>query len=407
MNQVFPALPVIFEIGLVILLAVISAEIQSRVGIPQVLGFILTGIILGPFILGIVSPTILELASPVTTLALGFIGFNIGHEIKLNIVRKEAKRLLPLLICESLGTFLIVSIVMFAWLQEPVLAILFGSLASATAPAATADVVWEYKAQGPVTDRLMFILAADDVISIVLVSVALSFTTMVYNPMEGALLIILVAPIIEIGLSIVLGAISGVLLAHFLGKAEDPGRFFTYLISGIILLIGLAELIHISDIFSCMVFGIVLGNSVPERAQKLSHDAEKIFSPVILLFFVLFGAQIDPSLLSAGILIIITAVIYIISRTGSKYFGTRVGALIGKNPYSVSRYLGLCLLSQAGVAVGLSVVISDRLTSLGAANLGSIIIGVIGISTLVFQIFGPLATKRALHKADEVRLPAV
>jgi hypothetical protein len=152
-----------------------------------------------------------------------------------------------------------------------------------------------------------------------------------------------------------------------------------------------------------MILGIVVGNRVPKQAQELSHEAEKIISPVILFFFVLFGAgMIDSAVIAiGGIFIIATTILYVVGRGLAKYFGTRLAAHIGDNPPTVKRYLGLCLFSQAGVAVGLSVVIADRLTQLGFPNYAFLIVGVIGISTLIFQIFGPLALKFAIHRAGE------
>jgi hypothetical protein len=138
----------------------------------------------------------------------------------------------------------------------------------------------------------------------------------------------------------------------------------------------------------------------------LTNEAEKIFSPVILIFFVLFGASmVDPALIIAGgSLVVITTVLYVVGRSVAKYLGSSGGARIGKNPTTVQRYLGLTLFSQAGVAVGLSVVIADQLVRLGVPFWGTLIIGVIGLSTLIFQIFGPLAVKFALQRAGETRI---
>jgi NhaP-type Na+/H+ or K+/H+ antiporter len=174
-------------------------------------------------------------------------------------------------------------------------------------------------------------------------------------------------------------------------------------VSVILLLIGVAEFLHLSSLLTSMVLGIVLGNLSPDQAHDLSHEAEKIFSPVILFFFVLFGAgMVDPAVLAiGGIILVVTTLLYIIGRGVGKYLGTRLAANIGDNPPAVKRYLGLCLFSQAGVAVGLSVVIADRLNQIGLPHYGFLIVGVIGISTLIFQIFGPLALKFAIHRAGE------
>ena len=403
MLQLVIDIPLLLVVSLVVLLTVISAEIQRRLGIPQVLGFILTGILLGPLFLGLIDERLLALAPVVTAVALGFIGYNIGNELKLSVARRQSRNLLPVIIAQSFGPALLVFTLTLIFLKDPIPALILGALASATAPAATADVIWEYKSRGPVTDAVMYTLILDDVIAIVLTSVTMSVVLVLLAPTFLPLPLLVATPVIEIGASLLLGAGAGLVLAEVLKGVEDHGRYILLLVSVILVLIGVAEFFHFSSLLTCMVLGIVLGNLSPDETHDLSHEAEKIFSPVILFFFVLFGAgMVDPALLAiGGIFILIITFLYIIGRGLGKYFGTRLAANIGDNPPTVKRYLGLCLFSQAGVAVGLSVVIADRLNQLGLPHYGFLIVGVIGISTLIFQIFGPLALKFAIHRAGE------
>ncbi|MFX0170092.1 MAG: cation:proton antiporter [Candidatus Hodarchaeota archaeon] len=403
MLQLVIDLPLLLVVSLVVVLTVISAEIQRRLGIPQVLGFIITGIILGPLFLGLIDDRLLALAPVVTAVALGFIGYNIGHELKLSVARRQSRNLLPLILAQSFGPALLVFVLTLIWLKDPIPALLLGALASATAPAATADVIWEYKSRGPVTDAIMYTLILDDVIAIVLTSITMSIVVLVLAPALLPVPLLLATPVIEIGGALLLGAGAGLVLAYVLKRVEDHGRYILLLVSVILVLIGIAEFLHFSSLLTSMVLGIVLGNLSPNQAHDLSHEAEKIFSPVILFFFVLFGAgMVDPAVLVVGgIFILVTTLLYVIGRGFGKYLGTRLAANIGDNPPTVKRYLGLCLFSQAGVAVGLSVVIADRLSQLGLPHYGFLIIGVIGISTLIFQIFGPLALKFAIHRAGE------
>jgi NhaP-type Na+/H+ or K+/H+ antiporter len=403
MLQLVIDIPLLLVVSLVVVLTVISAEIQRRLGIPQVLGFILTGIILGPLVLGLIDERLLALAPVVTAVALGFIGYNIGNELRLSVARRQSRNLLPIILAQSFGPALLVFVITLIWLGDPVPALLLGALASATAPAATADVIWEYKSRGPVTDAVMYTLILDDVIAIVLTSITMSIVLILIAPTLLPLPLLLATPVIEIGGSLLLGAGAGLVLAYVLKRVEDHGRYILLLVSVILLLIGIAEFLHLSSLLTSMVLGIVLGNLSPDQAHDLSHEAEKIFSPVILFFFVLFGAgMVDPAVLAiGGIILVVTTLLYIIGRGVGKYFGTRLAANIGDNPPTVKRYLGLCLFSQAGVAVGLSVVIANRLNQIGLPHFGFLIVGVIGISTLIFQIFGPLALKFAIHRAGE------
>jgi NhaP-type Na+/H+ or K+/H+ antiporter len=249
----------------------------------------------------------------------------------------------------------------------------------------------------------MYTLILDDVIAIVLTSITMSIVLVLLAPTLLPLPLLLATPVIEIGGSLLLGASAGLVLAYVLKRVEDHGRYILLLVSVILVLIGIAEFLHLSSLLTSMVLGIVLGNLSPDQAHDLSHEAEKIFSPVILFFFVLFGAgMVDPAVLAiGGIILVVTTLLYIIGRGVGKYLGTRLAANIGDNPPAVKRYLGLCLFSQAGVAVGLSVVIADRLNQIGLPHYGFLIVGVIGISTLIFQIFGPLALKFAIHRAGE------
>lgn len=403
MLQLVIDLPLLLVVSLVVVLTVIAAEFQRRLGIPQVLGFILTGILLGPLFLGLIDERLLALSPVVTAVALGFIGYNIGNELKLSKVRQQSRNLLPIIVAESLGSALLVFCLVFFWLRDPIPALLLAGLASATAPAATADVIWEFKSRGPVTDAVMFTLIIDDVIAIILTSITMSIVLLLLVPVVLPLTFLIAAPMIEIGASLLLGAGVGFLLAHVLKRVEDYGRFILLLVSVILLLIGIAEFLHFSSLLTCMLLGIVLENRTPKEAQELGHEAEKIFSPVILFFFVLFGAgMVDPAVIAiGGVFVVSTTILYVIGRGVAKYFGTRLAANIGENPPMVKRYLGLCLFSQAGVAVGLSVVIADRLNQLGFPHYSFLIVGVIGISTLIFQIFGPLALKFAIHRASE------
>jgi Kef-type K+ transport system membrane component KefB len=404
MFQVLPTIHPLLIIGLIIFLAVVGAEIQRRLGVPQVLGFIIIGMLLGPLFLGLINEALLSFTPIITAIALGFIGYNIGNEFRVSTIKKEARRLFPILVAETAGTYFLVFLVVLIWLRDPILAILLGSLAAATAPAATADVIWEFKSKGPVTDSLMFILIMDDVIAIILTSVAISIVMLIFNPLSIPLFLVIATPLLDIGVSILIGAGFSLVLAHFLQNVKDHGRYILLLISVILLIIGIAEFLQASYLLTCMVFGIVLSNRIPKESIELGNEAEKILSPFILLFFVFFGAgMIDPALLiTGGFIVISTAILYVIARTVGKYFSTRLAAKASSNPSTVVRYLGLCLFSQAGVAVGLSVVIADYMTQLGLPHYAMLVVGVIGISTLIFQLFGPFAVKTAIHRAGEV-----
>ncbi|TXT56425.1 MAG: conserved membrane protein of unknown function [Candidatus Thorarchaeota archaeon] len=400
-------------IGLSLVLAFIGAEAMKRAGIPQILGFMLTGFFLGA--LGIFGDELRSSLFPLVELALGLIGYNIGLEIRKEIFKGHVKQMSLILIMESILTFALVSILAYfvlaisgiasTWGINPwFIAIIFGALASATDPASTVMVIWERHCKGKLTDTLMFVLALDDVIAILLANVTIAIAISAFS-VSGTVAVseTLLITLFDVVASSALGAIVGASLVYFINREDDRRALLEFELGMIILLVGLSAVLGLSSILSCMVFGYIVGNYVEQSKDPVSHTLKTVMAPVVMIFFVIVGASIDLAQIT-GLASIILAVVYVAGRSFAKYAGSYAGALIAKMPRLTTKYIGFCLMSQAGVAVGLSLVIEEAFLGVGspgAQAAGILILNIVALTTMILQIFGPISASEGLRKAGE------
>jgi Kef-type K+ transport system membrane component KefB len=289
-------------------------------------------------------------------------------------------------------------------IQNWYIAIVFGALASATDPASTVMVIWERKCKGNLTDTLMFILAMDDVLAILLANVSISIAILfLSDPGTVTLIAAAVGTIYQIVASCIIGGILGAVMVVFVNREDNRREILEFELGMIILLIGLMSWLHLSPILACMVFGFVVGNYVSSEKDPVSHTLKVVMSPIVMIFFVIVGASIDLSVIS-GLSVVLLAVVYVGGRTFAKYIGAFGGAGVTKTGPLTRKYLGLCLMSQAGVAVGLSLVVERSFMQIGtqaATDFGILIINVIAVTTMILQIFGPIAASEGLRRAGE------
>lgn len=391
-------------IGISLVLAFIASKIFKNVGIPQVVGFMVAGILLRAF--GIFGTDVTATLSVIITLALGLIGYNIGLELKASIFKGRIKKLMIIVILEATVAFWLVSILIFFITQQLYVALLLGAVASATAPAATADVVWDHKCAGPVSESVMFVLALDDVIAVILTNAAIAYALFVLAPVTSNILIVITTPLLTIVGSVIIGAAFGAIFVLFVKSEESKGVIVEFELALVILLVGIVDYFGFSDILAAVFFGFVVGNKVPEDKQQAPQMLEVIMAPVVMLFFVIVGAKTDLSVFVNGIggLVVLLTGLYVGGRTIGKILGARFGAQIAKSESTVKKYLGTCLLSQAGVALGLGIIIETQFSVIGgdAAFYGTVILSVITISTIILEIIGPIVAKWSLSKAGEI-----
>jgi len=390
-------------IGLTLFLGTWSGKVIQRFKIPQVTAYLIVGVFLGRSVLNIWTPERVEAFTPFVQLALGLIGFMIGSELKLDLFRKRGRSIYSILICEGLMTFFVVGAIVTLLTKKFYLGLLFGALASATAPAATVDVLWEYKTRGPLTSTLLAIVALDDVLALVLYGFSSAFAKSLINHEHFSILHTLETPFIEIGLAVLVGSLGGILLHRLIYFIRQRERILPFSLGVIILTIGTAIHFKLDLILSSMLLGFTLVNLAPVASKEII-DAVKNFSPPIyILFFVLVGARLDLSLVFApGVALLVF--VYIASRTTGKISGAFLGGVLGKAPPSVTKYLGLCLFSQAGVAIGMAISIYHHLSHLGpqAADIGLLVVNVVVITTFIVQVLGPPSVRLGVSKAKEI-----
>ncbi len=394
--------------------------------LPAVTAYLVAGILIGPFCLGALNDVLhidgLGFASIedvaglkiISDVALGFIAFSIGNEFRVSQLKKTGKQATIIGILQAVVTTLLVDAVLvtFALTTGKIsvsVAIVLGAIASATAPAATLMVVKQYKAKGPLTDILLPVVALDDAVGLVIFAV--SFGVAKALSVGGAISVasVVLNPLIEITASLVLGFIMGVLFNFTEKFFHSNSRRLSISITFVLLTVALSMIdiplgggIHISfsSLLVCMMLGTVFCNMC-DFSEELMERADRWTAPLFVLFFVLSGAELDFSVFGS-IYVIIVGVLYILSRSLGKYLGAYGSSVISGTSPTIKKYLGITLLPQAGVALGMSLQAEQIL---GAD--GFLIRNIILFSVLIYELIGPTLTKIALTKAGDITPGAV
>lgn len=396
-------LNILILIGFVLFGGTIGGRLFQKLKIPQVVGYIIIGIILGQSCLKIINKEIIIILQPFNYFSLGIIGFMIGGELKRSVFKRYGKQFFCILIFEGMMAFLLVlfsiTLVSFMVTHDLKLSIslglILGSIASATAPAATTDVLWEYKARGPLTTTVFGIVALDDGLALVLFAFASSLAAALMGTMHGSILYSVLYPLYEIFGSLFVGGGFGLLLGWLLKKFNEEDRILVFSIGSILMALGLSLTLKVDMLLSSMAMGIVITNFSPHASKEIFKITERFTPPIYVMFFVLVGAKLELSNITfyIGILILV----YFLFRTSGKMLGAKLGSKIAHASESVQKYLPYCLFSQAGVAIGLAILVSQKFPS----EIGDIAVIVVMTSTFVVQLIGPSFVRMAVVKAGE------
>ena len=407
------------ELFISLALAMIGGLLMSRVAkkmnLPAVTAYLVAGLLLGPYCLGALHISGLgfntleqvESIGAISQAAMGFIAFTIGNEFRLTQLKSMGKQAIIVGIFQAVITTIVVDIALIALhLSFPAMlslpsAIVLGAIASATAPAATLMVVKQYKAEGPLTSLLMLVVAIDDAVGLVLFAVSMGIA----NAIEmGSISVtgMILEPVIEIVLSLGLGAIMGFVLNYLEIFFHSRSKRMTLSVAFVFLTVGLSMLkfeiagVHcgFSLLLVCMMTGTVFCN-ICETSEELMSRVDGWTVPLNLLFFVLSGAELDLQILSNPMVLLI-GIVYIIARCLGKYYGAYGSCKATKCSEKIIKNLGITLFPQAGVALGMSMT---------AASLsdGAIVRNVVLFSVLVYELIGPALTKRSLMAAGEIK----
>ena len=381
------------DLALMIFAGMFCGRMAKHLRLPNVTGYLVAGLLIGPAVLGLLSEDFLDGISLISDVALGFIAFSIGNEFKLSYFKRVGAAPVVIACMESLFAVLFVVCGLLISGQSLPFSLVLGAIAAATAPAATIMVIKQYRAKGPVTESLLSVVAIDDATALILFSLAVAVAQAVTN--SGASLgASLLAPVKEIGGALVVGAVLGFVFLLPLRFFKKQGNRLSLIVGFIFAGLGLAEWLGLSDLLLCMAMGAVIANFSPD-VGKLMDICDSVTPPIFMLFFVASGADLKLSVLpTVGII----GVIYILLRIVGKMFGASLGAAICKCDKTVRKYLGPCLLPQAGVAIGLSLAAGEVVPEFAPQIRAVILCG-----TLIYELVGPAITKLSLKKAGEIQ----
>jgi len=404
-------------LSIALIAGLLMSRLAKAVNLPAVTSYLVAGLLLGPFVLGRLGLSGLGIGfgsleqvegyGVVTQVALGFIAFVIGNEFRLSSLRSMGQQAITVGIAQAVITTALVDValvgvhLLFPQVLSLASAITLGSIAAATAPAATLMVVKQYKAKGPLTHLLLMVVAIDDAVGLVLFSASYG----VANALEQGhmdLLSVVVEPLMEILLSLLLGAVAGYLLNLLEVYFHSRSKRMSLSVAFVLLTVGVSLLevevggvrCGFSLLLVCMMTGTVFCNVCP-TSEELMDRLDRWVSPINILFFVLSGAELDLTILSNP-MVLLVGVVYIASRSLGKISGAYTSCRATKCSPSIQKYLGITLLPQAGVALGMAA---------EAAQLsdGHMVRNVVLFSVLVYELVGPTLTRMALTAAGEIR----
>lgn len=403
-------------ISVALMAGLFMSRIVKPFKLPAVTGYLIAGILIGPYGLGLLGidgvgfTSVQKVAdlSIINDVALGFIAFAIGDEFRLSQLKHTGKQATIIGIFQAVVTTAVVDLALVGLhlvLGEDKLplssAIILGAIASATAPAATLMVVRQYKAKGKLTNLLLPIVALDDAVGLIIFAVSFGIAKALVHG-EFSLIAVLVDPLVEIVFSLLLGAVLGAVLSFAEKFFHSNSKRQAIVVTAVFLAVALSKLkfsigpvsVGFSPLLVCMMLGTIFCN-ICDFSAELMEKTDKWTAPLFILFFVLSGAELEFSVF-ADVTVIGIGIVYIIARSIGKYIGARFSAKASKCEPLIQKYLGITLLPQAGVALGMSI------TAMSIGETGTIIRNIVLFGVLVYELFGPTLTKIALTKSGDI-----
>ncbi len=406
----------LLSLSIALLAGLLLSRLAKLLKLPAVTAYLVAGILIGPYCLGqlgvkglgFTSMEEIEKLSILCDVALGFIAFSIGNEFRLSQLKKIGKQATIVGVFQAVFTTLLVdAVLIILHLAMPdklplEAAIVLGAIAAATAPAATLMVVKQYKAKGPLTDILLPVVALDDAVGLVLFAISFGVARAIGSG-NVALSAVILEPILEVVLSLILGAAVGFLFNFCERFFHSRSKRLSVSIAYVFLTIALSNLkfevggIHIalSPLLTCMMLGTIFCN-ICDFSEELMERVDRWTAPLFVLFFVLSGAELELSVFT-DLMVVVIGLVYIISRSAGKYSGAYLSAKMSKCDDNIIKYLGITLLPQAGVALGMAM----KAEELGG-DLGILIANITLFAVLIYEIFGPALTKMSLLKAGDI-----
>ena len=410
-----PTASILFSLSISLLAGLLLSRLAKKVQLPAVSAYLIAGVLVGPFLLGSlgipgigITQSQIEGFGIISDLALGFIAFSMGNEFRLAQLKKIGKQATIIGVFQALFTTVVVDVVLIGLhfiipdkLSLPS-AIVLASVATATAPAATLMVVKQYKAKGPVTDVLLPVVALDDAVGLVVFAISFGVAKSIATGAVDVLSVIL-EPLLEILLSLALGFVMGLLFTLCERYFHSRSKRMAVTVTFVMMTVAISSLqfqigsVHISfsSLLACMMLGTVFCNFC-DVSEELMERADRWTTPVLILFFVISGAGLELSVFADATVVVI-GIVYIIARSLGKYFGAGISARLTKSDPNIIKYLGITLLPQAGVALGMAI----KAMELGPD--GAIVRNITLFAVMIYEIIGPFLTKIALTKAGDIQ----
>jgi len=412
-------LPALLLIGLTVLIGYYFGKNMKFLRLPSIIGFMVFGVVLGPSLLNVLSIPIQQNLSFITNIALGFVALSIGMELKFSTLKRLGKGIVYVILFESFAAFILVFAGLYFLTGNLTLSLLFAAVAPASAPAGTVAVIQEYKAKGNLTKALFAVVGFDDGLGIIIFGFSAAIAKNILMNSTGAvsagLVTTILIPLKEIGLSFLLGGIIGYLFSLLVSKLRNSDDIPILVFGFILTACGFSQVLHTSIILTVMIIGVFIINTQPSSLVNRIQNSMRSFMPLLfILFFTLAGANLHINALpSLGLI----GVIYVLSRSAGLIFGSRLGAIIGKLEKNIKNYIGLGILSQAGVAIGLALMVKSEFAGLGNVietvngvkvtagdQIGTVILTTVTATCIFFEIIGPILTRIALEKAGEINV---
>ncbi|MCF7793052.1 MAG: cation:proton antiporter [Candidatus Cloacimonetes bacterium] len=410
-------LPALLLIGMTIILGFYLGKNMKLLRLPSIIGFMIFGVILGPSLLNHLTTTMQQNLAFITDIALGFVALSIGMELKFTALKRLGSGIIFVILFESFAAFAVVFTGLYLLTGNLPLALLFAAIAPASAPAGTVAVIQEYKAKGSLTKALYAVVGFDDGLGIIIFGFSAAFAKDLILQDAGTVssdfLTTMLIPLEEILFSFILGTAIGFIFSMLARKLRNTDDIPILVFGFVLTACGFSEILHTSIILTVMITGVFIINTQSNTLVSKIQNSMRSFMPLLfILFFTLAGANLHiKALPSLGII----GIIYVLARSFGLIFGSRLGATLGKVDKKIKNWIGLGILSQAGVAIGLALMVKSEFAGLGRViegtgenavttgdQIGSIILTTVTATCIFFEIIGPILTKTALTKAGEI-----
>lgn len=385
---------VLLALSIAMAVGLLMSRFIRLIRLPNVTAYLIAGLLVGPYVLNVLSPELNSELAIISDVALGFIAYSIGSEFKMTYLKEIGVKPMVITLFEGCTASLFVFATLLVLGQPLPLCLALGAIAAATAPAATLMVVRQYKANGPVTKMLLPVVAMDDALGLMLYAIMMAIARTIERGTALTVTTLLLKPMWEILGSLALGVALGLVLVYVLRFFHSRGNKLALTIMMVFAAVGMSSMWGLSSLLVCMMLGATMVNLCPQSNVML-EQCDRFTPPLFLLFFVLSGANLDLSVLPT---VGMVGVAYVLARALGKSLGGTMGAVVEKCDRNIVKYLGLTLIPQAGVAIGMA-----RMSMTALPEYGAVINAVVLSGTLIYELTGPVITKIALTRAGEIK----